>query len=179
MLGLFGLLGVCDSIESSIGFSSFALFELYDGIPPESALSGIDASQDGEDKDMYVRVKCNFNPFFDKENRVVTEETMQDANMVVLKDYRVVDLKKHLESVRSARDEKNLLHAEGTPTATPLSRLKSSADGHGETFYFSKHSDPDSSYCNSTVNSPICDFDIPRIDDCLDLITNPCSEDND
>ena len=171
LLGLFGLLGACENVKSSIGFSSFALFELYDGLPPDSTLSG--TSNSGE---MYVRIKCNFNPFFDKDSRIVTETTMQDSNMVTLKDYKVSDLKTSLEEVRDARDEKNLLHTAGTP----ICRLKS--QNQGETFYLSKHTDADASFCNSSGNSPMQnnDFsDIPRVDCPADLITNPCSEDND
>ena len=68
-----------------------------------------DTTDASESNELYVRVKCNFHPFFDRGTHTVTATTVQEANMVTLKDYKVSDLKCLIEKCRQDRLDKGLL----------------------------------------------------------------------
>lgn len=123
ILGLLGLMGACDEIQASIGFCGFALFELYRGVPPNSKLK-VDAPETSEateanvenhmgaastSEDLYVRVKMNFQPFYDTQNNLVTVNKFHEENTVVLRDFKANDLLQLVNETKVERERKHLL----------------------------------------------------------------------
>ena len=171
LLTLFGLLRAMTSMESSVGFASYVIFELWDNKPSDGTDPAAKYPRLEEDTRV-LRIKYNSNPFYSKSAGKITPGEVQVGNETVLREYTMPELNELLGFIRE-----ELSAAGGNACA---SRLDSGVRALKECHTMEKLLSPTPTPCspNGTYNpsGDMKDLDMFIMEQ--SGVINPASEDN-